>query len=371
MKVLALAVLLRSVSLAGSPGSAGADFLQLGAGPRAVAMGEGHVAVADDAYAAYWNPAGLAQLRYTEAALTHMTVGQGITHQFLSLAHPFGPGQAVAASVTRLDSGEIESYDATGARRGSVDAADMAAQLSYGRLVAGGTGKAPELRAGVGGKYIHERLANVSASTFAGDLGLLVSRLDNALGEKARGFRAGFAVRNMGPGLKFHTERTKLPRSYAGGLAWEGQPWGDPMTASAEMKTAVDDGLSGSFGVEYWVRRVLAVRAGYVTGQDEGLGLRFGIGIRLKRVLVEYAMAGYGDLGDRHRFGLSYRFGGAPDVAERGPQDFISRGRAYLEQKRYYEAVTEFNRALELDPGNKAALEDMRRALKAMEDEKR
>lgn len=367
MKLLLLAIL---PALAGGAGSAGADFLQLGAGPRAVAMGEAQVAVADDAYASYWNPAGLAQLRYTEAALTHLTMGQGITQQFLALAHPIGPGHAAAASVTRLDSGDIESYDAAGQRRGSVDASDLAAALSYGRLV-GGAGRAPELRAGASGRYIRQRLASVSASTFAGDFGVLVSRLDNAFGDRVRGLRLGLSVRNVGPGLRFHSEDTRLPRAYAGGLAWEARPWGDPMTAAFEVRSAVDDGLTASFGAEYWLRRVLAVRAGYVTGQDQGLGLRFGMGIRLKRVLIEYAMAGFGDLGDRHRFGLSYRFGGAPDVAERSARDFISAGRGFLEQKRYYEAVTEFNRALELDPGNRAALEDMRRALEAMDQEEK
>ena len=39
---------------------AGAIFLLISPGARAGGMGEAQVAVANDAYASYWNPAGLA-----------------------------------------------------------------------------------------------------------------------------------------------------------------------------------------------------------------------------------------------------------------------------------------------------------------------
>jgi hypothetical protein len=42
-------------------GTAGAQFLELGVSARAVAMGEAFVAVANDATAVYYNPAGLTQ----------------------------------------------------------------------------------------------------------------------------------------------------------------------------------------------------------------------------------------------------------------------------------------------------------------------
>ena len=74
----------------------------------------------------------------------------------------------------------------------------------------------------------------------------------------------------------------------------------------------------------------------------------------------------HGGVGGRYAQ-QSRRFAGAADVAEISPAEFMARGRSYLEQKRYYEAVTQFNRALEVDPGNRAALDLMREALGAME----
>jgi len=51
---------------------AGAIFLLISPGARAGGMGEAQVAVADDAYATFWNPAGLAFLKGSEMALMHV-----------------------------------------------------------------------------------------------------------------------------------------------------------------------------------------------------------------------------------------------------------------------------------------------------------
>ncbi len=48
---------------------ASALFLLISPGARAGGMGEAQVAVANDAYASYWNPAGLAFLEGSEIAL--------------------------------------------------------------------------------------------------------------------------------------------------------------------------------------------------------------------------------------------------------------------------------------------------------------
>ncbi len=51
---------------------AGAIFLLISPGARAGGMGEANVAVADDAYASYWNPAGLGFLEGSELAMMHV-----------------------------------------------------------------------------------------------------------------------------------------------------------------------------------------------------------------------------------------------------------------------------------------------------------
>ena len=55
-----------------SPGDASAVFLLISPGASAVGTGEAQVAKADDAYASYYNPAGLGFLRGSEIVLQHV-----------------------------------------------------------------------------------------------------------------------------------------------------------------------------------------------------------------------------------------------------------------------------------------------------------
>lgn len=47
------------------------DFLSIGVGGRALGMGSAYTSVANDVTAGYWNPAGLARLKYPEIMLMH------------------------------------------------------------------------------------------------------------------------------------------------------------------------------------------------------------------------------------------------------------------------------------------------------------
>ena len=65
-------ILLTSISPLAAQSEAGAIFLLISPGARAGGMGEAQVAVANDVYASYWNPAGLAFLEGSEMAIMHV-----------------------------------------------------------------------------------------------------------------------------------------------------------------------------------------------------------------------------------------------------------------------------------------------------------
>jgi hypothetical protein len=55
------------------------EFLNIGAGARSLAMGGSQIATAKDAYAGYWNPAGLVEIRdYPSLSLMHAEYFGGI-----------------------------------------------------------------------------------------------------------------------------------------------------------------------------------------------------------------------------------------------------------------------------------------------------
>ncbi len=85
---LALIMVLSALALADGVGAFSA--FKSGIGARALAMGGAFVAVADDATAVVWNPAGLAQLNDTRiGGMATDLYGLGVTHQFIGAVTTF------------------------------------------------------------------------------------------------------------------------------------------------------------------------------------------------------------------------------------------------------------------------------------------
>ena len=90
-------------------GTAGAQFLKIGTGARAVGMGEAFVAVADDASAIWWNPAGVARITMSgesHLTLNHSTWPAQISHEFFGYAFTYRslPGAyALSSTVLQMD----------------------------------------------------------------------------------------------------------------------------------------------------------------------------------------------------------------------------------------------------------------------------
>nr|WP_255709858.1 PorV/PorQ family protein [Pontibacter harenae] len=85
------------------------EFLNIGVGARALGMGNVQSAIADDAMAGYWNPAGLLRLpnKYN-VALMHSELFAGIAKSdFGSFAMPLDSSSALAVSVMRLGVDDI------------------------------------------------------------------------------------------------------------------------------------------------------------------------------------------------------------------------------------------------------------------------
>jgi hypothetical protein len=108
--VLLLSAVKVRASEVGRGGQAGA-FLRLGAGARAMAMGGGTSAMADDATAGYYNPAGLAFLEGRHVGFTLNTMALDRTLSHAGYAQSFGSGRSVTRGF-RPDFGPEGDTDA-------------------------------------------------------------------------------------------------------------------------------------------------------------------------------------------------------------------------------------------------------------------
>jgi len=291
-------------------GTTGATFLKIEAGARPVAMGGAFVAVADDANTTYWNPAGLAQLEEREITAMHNEWLEDIRYEFLGYAQPIkseGRAQGFGVSVMCLYmSGLEERTTETIEPEGTFGAYDIAVAGAYACEVGKG------VSIGTNVKLIHQRIENETAWSGAIDLGLLY-RLPGPRG----GLQLGFAVQNIGPGIKFVKESDPLPLNIKAGIAksLELRQIKSKLILALDVNAPIDNVPNGHFGAEFVYKKIenieLAARVGYKTNTISDLnalsGLSAGVGFVWKRMGIDYVWVPYGDLGNTHRISLTIK----------------------------------------------------------------
>ena len=329
-----LAVFTPAQALFTKIGMAGLPFLKIGVG-RCTGMGEAFVAVADDASAAFWNPAGLALVPKRSVVVNHIDWVADINHEYLSFVVPTKAGN-VGVSVTALSLGEfeettIDTFQGTGR---TFTGADIALGVSYARMFT------DKLAFGLTAKVVSEQIWNVGTSGAAFDFGVHYNT-------GWRNLRLGMAIVNFGPDLKYSgglldfthnpdwswpwtiepipgtylTETFPLPVIFRFGMAYDFiRTDKSYLTAAADLNHFNDVNEKVNVGFEYSLKPV-TVRAGYIlntdfsyaadvgwaTGLSAGAGFRFkltpGLGLNF-----DYNYRDLGRLGGSHRVTLAVDF---------------------------------------------------------------
>lgn len=213
-KVAAIAIIVVTLLPSSVRGGseAGALFLLISPGARAGGMGEAQVAVANDAYASYWNPAGLAFLEGSEAALMHVNwlpnLVSDMYYEFVAFRHHVPTLGTIGGHIIFLNLGEQQRTDEQGENLGTFTSFMFAATGSYGAFIS------RTAAIGLNVKLLHQKLAEIGAGAekgkgvttdFAFDLaylqkGFLSGRLD-----------LGMTITNIGPKIAFIDEAQADP----------------------------------------------------------------------------------------------------------------------------------------------------------------
>jgi hypothetical protein len=301
---LSLAPLAPRVRAAGA-GTEGAIFLDIPVGARPAALGSAYSALAADAYAPVWNPAGLGFAGQTEVAAQHLSYLESIHYGYLGLARPAGQKSAFGASIQYLSSADIASTDDFGDPAGQFSSRYAAYSLAYGRRLS------DKLSLGLTGKWILARIGGFSAQAQAVDAG--------ALYRPTSRWALGATVTNIGSPLKFIDAGNSLP--LAGHLSAAFHP-NAAWTLAAEAVQAAAGSTHGRAGAEWRPVESLALRAGYKSDTVKELsalaGMTAGLGVTLWGHELSYAWLPLGDLSMGHYFSLVARFGQSREATKAG-----------------------------------------------------
>lgn len=274
----------------------GFSFLKIGVGARPIGLGSAYTAIANDATSLYWNPAGLASLHKKEFSAMHGEWLLGSTYDFLGMGVPSRIG-TLGFGVSMLSYPDQQGRDEQGRLTSSFTPRSSAFNLALSRRVVVGT------QLGLGVKLIQSQISSDKAQGVALDLGAI--RYMNQAPVSI-----GFALQNIGPGIQFINEQTKLPLTAAGGV---GVHVLGALTLAADIKHRIyDRKTTWAVGTEYSLIPSFSLRTGYALSSrlnSEALsGLGAGFGMRMMGYRLDYAITPFGELGNAHRVSLTARF---------------------------------------------------------------
>jgi hypothetical protein len=190
-------------------------FLQIEPDSRSGGMGMTGVAIADNAYAVFWNPAGLGQQTGTEVSFTHApwlpALGADLSYEYLAGKHSLGSAGTIGGHLTYFNLGEQQATDELGNSLGNFKSYELSTGVSYGLQVT------PNLAVGTGARVVYSNLTGglevEDASTSAGvsfgvDLGMIYKLPNIGIGQSSRPSLA-FSLANVGPGISY-TENSEF-----------------------------------------------------------------------------------------------------------------------------------------------------------------
>lgn len=287
--MVALTVIVLAAAPAASAQSGGdpvgtAVLFDVGMGARALGMGGAFVAVADDANAIYYNPAGLALIEGHNATSMYSTL--------LGAGNYLGIGYAqknVGAAVFGLMStapGTDEYGNPTGEFGYREGALAGGYAHAFGPFALGGAIK------------LYAQDAEVNRGFGAtGDIGALITMpyLD--------GFKVGAVARNLLGTVKFQSgHEDKFDPWYVLGLSL--RPFRG-LTLAADYDITHS---TGRVGAEYQIIDAFAARAGATMNADKQYGFTAGAGFALGSFRVDYAYQFHAELPDSHWLSLGLSF---------------------------------------------------------------
>ncbi len=290
-------------------GTTAAPFLEFSVGSRATAMGGAYTAVANDATALYWNPAGISSIPTGEVTFNYLKWLAGMTFTFTGGVLNAGSFGAFGLSITSLATPDmvvrtVDEPEGLGTR---FDAGDLAIGLTYARQLT------DRFSFGSTFKFIQRRIWHMSANGIAMDFGVLYTMPWDRV-------KMGMSILNFGSKLQIRgvdalvftdidpskagnntavlahlrTKTWSLPILFKFGLAYTVlNNHYNHIIVSGDFLHPNNNYESANIGMEYAFLNRFFLRLGYnsLFLKESENGLTFGLGVLYQRINMGYSYA--------------------------------------------------------------------------------
>lgn len=290
------------------------QYDQMFIGTRPLSMGGAFIAVADDANAIAWNPAGLPGLRRTEFTSTYTNLYQmGISQSYLGFVKPFGDRVALGFDWSNIgfDDNEL-AY--------SENKLNFAVGVQPHKLFSFGFTLKYLTR-----DMLLDETSYGKSSGLGYDAGLLVQPLKN--------LKMGVGLYDLGGTSVSYKEDKKtetiLGQAFKLGISYM------PVNG---LTVAADIGDRFHFGAEYILANRISFRAGVqqdISGDEKILVPSAGLSLKFKSIIMEYGYESHPFLIQTHRFSIALQF--SPAVVSI-TKTAISHNPIFRSLHRYYES---------------------------------
>jgi hypothetical protein len=295
-------------------GGTGMQFLKISPDARSMSLAGAAVAVANDASAMYWNPAGITGVDTGKVnlSLSHSRYFGDINSNYVGAVFKAGRHSFVGIQVFSLDYGDMKEtteFDPNGTGR-NFGINNYFIGLTYAKVLTN------NFSFGLNGKYANESFAGINVHNVLFDLGLKYD-----VGVKHTRFGVNFSNfgLNVKPTggvqvLKFDGMQNisnfsdiSVPALFRLGLAF------DPihnnehvLTLAGQLNHPTDNNETYVLAAEYSYLKIGYLRTGYEFGSDENyIGPSAGLGLKILRRFGGF-MLDYGFVA-RNRLGYNQR----------------------------------------------------------------
>lgn len=283
-------------------GTTGVQFLEIGVSPRADGIGGAFTAIADDASAVYYNPAGLVQLEGRQVMVSGIDYPADIFYGFVGAGIPMRFGGVLGIGYYGLNAGTMlhTDYKYPYGDGTTFGAGAYAVSASYGRYLT------DRFSVGVTFKLVSEILEEDRATGWAADVGTNYNT-------GFRNFKITMMISNFGPNIKHISEDIPLPISFRFGGAVD--VWDSPKhhaILAVEGAHPSDNRERYNAGIEYTFDNMASFRLGDrfendLSGLSVGGGLKFSLAEKTM-AHFDYSYQDFGALKSIQRFALTVDF---------------------------------------------------------------